>query len=89
MNGGEHTVNFKGHEIVEIVSDEWVIDITEFKVYKIRKTNDTLHYKLAFNIETNDIGAVVVCNKTTRVPLRVIKEALKIAEDTLKVMNGE
>lgn len=66
---------FKGHQFVKLLNDNWALDLTEYQGYKVKldKDNNVVGYKEAFTAEV--IGDEIMFNKTTRVPLKVLKEA--------------
>lgn len=66
---------FKGHQFVKLLNDNWVLDLTEYQGYKVKldSNNNVVSYKEAFTVEI--IGDEIMFNKTTRIPLKVLKEA--------------
>lgn len=66
---------FKGHQFIKLLNDNWILDLTEYQGYKVKLDNDNnvIGYKEAFTVEV--IGDEIMFNKTTRVPLKVLKEA--------------
>lgn len=66
---------FKGHQFIKLLNDNWILDLTEYQGYKVKldNNNNVIGYKEAFTVEV--IGDEIMFNKTTRVPLKVLKEA--------------
>lgn len=66
---------FKGHQFVKLINDNWVLDLTEYQGYKVKldDNNKVISYKEAFTAEL--IEDEIIFTKTTRVPLKVLKEA--------------
>lgn len=66
---------FKGHQFVKLINDNWVLDLTEYQGYKVKldDNNKVISYKEAFTAEF--IEDEIIFTKTTRVPLKVLKEA--------------
>mgnify|MGYP006939713376 FL=1 len=66
---------FKGHQFIKLLNDNWILDLTEYQGYKVKldDNNNVIGYKEAFTVEV--IGDEIMFNKTTRVPLKVLKEA--------------
>lgn len=66
---------FKGHQFIKLLNDNWVFDLTEYQGYKVKLdgNNNVIGYKEAFTAEV--VEDEIIFNKTTRVPLKVLKEA--------------
>jgi hypothetical protein len=66
---------FKGHQFIKLLNDNWVFDLTEYQCYKVKLdgNNNVIGYKEAFTAEV--VEDEIIFNKTTRVPLKVLKEA--------------
>ena len=66
---------FKGHQFVKLLNDNWVLDLTEYQGYKVKLDGDgnVISYKEAFTAEC--VADEIIFNKTTRIPLKVLKEA--------------
>lgn len=83
---------FKGHQFIKLLNDNWVLDLTEYQGYKVKldSDNNVVSYKEAFTVEV--IGDEIIFNKTTRIPLKVLKEAanqIRIYESELCDEIGE
>lgn len=75
---------FQGHQFIRLVSDNWVLDLTEFIGYKV-KLNDNQEvqsYKEAF--KATAVGDGVEFDKYIKVPLKILKEATNQILDYLK-----
>lgn len=76
---------FQGHQFIRLVSDNWVLDLTEFIGYKV-KLNDNQEvqsYKEAFKATAvGDDG--VEFDKYIKIPLKILKEATNQILDYLK-----
>lgn len=66
---------FKGHQFIKLLSNDWVFDLTEYQGYKVKldDNNKVVSYKEAFSVEV--VGDEIIFSKTTRVPLKVLREA--------------
>jgi uncharacterized lipoprotein YajG len=66
---------FKGHQFVKLLSDKWVLDLTEYQGYKVNTNSkgEVTSYTEAFEIRVE--GSNIAFDKQTRVPLKVLKEA--------------
>lgn len=75
---------FKGHQLIKLINEDWVFDLTEFVGYKVKHNSngEVESYKEAFQALT--IGEELVFEKRTRVPLKVLKEAANQIQEYLK-----
>lgn len=69
---------FQGHQFVKLLNDNWVIDLTEFKGYKLEfdKDNNIKSKKLAFIIYEDTENKKLNITKKIRVPVNVMREAV-------------
>lgn len=67
---------FKGHQLVKLVNDHWVFDITDYTGYKvsINKSGEATSYKEAFRAYRDDDEICI--EKTIPVPIKIIKETM-------------
>lgn len=66
---------FKGHQIVKLINDNWILDFTDYTGYSIKvdKEGNVVGYKEAFQATVE--GDSVNFEKNCRVPVKVLKEA--------------
>ncbi len=66
---------FKGHQLVKLINNNWVLDFTDYIGYNIKLDNNgnVKDYKEAFQVSID--GNDIKFDKKCRVPLKVLKEA--------------
>lgn len=71
---------YEGHHFIKVYGDNWVFDFTEYIGYKVTldKNKRVKDYKMAFT--AIDFKKQIIFEKHIKVPLKVLKETVKIIE---------
>lgn len=69
---------FEGHQFVKLISDDWVLDLTEFTGYHVYtdKTGKVKTYTKAFVARLNN--SRVEFDKYCGIPLKILREASSV-----------
>ena len=78
---------FKGHRFIKLINDNWVLDINEFRAYKVEidSNGNIKNRALAFTVSIEDDGDINF-EKYISVPIKVLKEAHNLIEDLIEDM---
>lgn len=76
---GDHSEDFTGHKMI-ILNDEYVLDLTEYKVYKVSVDSDSeeMRHELVLKIYRADRNGRYTIDKITgyKVPVDIVYRAL-------------
>ena len=76
---------FTGHKFIKLINDNWVLDVNEFKAYKvdIDKNKNVVKRTLAFKVKLGESGDIGF-EKFIDTPVKVLKEARNIVSSLME-----